>query len=94
MPRDFLYFNHNHNRAIRVADEKLIATGDDGSWELYDLAKDRSEQKNLAAARPDRVLQLAAKWKTVDDGFTHTRESAPASTRKLMPAGRADLKAN
>ena len=33
---------------------KLIATGDDGPWELYDLAKDRCEQHNLAAANPDR----------------------------------------
>ena len=92
--RDFLYFNHNHNRAIRVGDRKLIATGDDGSWELYDLATDRSEQKNLAGGQPDRVRELSAKWKAVDDDFTRVRESAPASTRKRMPAGRADLKAS
>ena len=83
--RDFLYFNHNHNRGIRVADSKLIATGDDGPWELYNLANDRSEQKNLAAAQPDRARQLSEKWKSVDDGFTSTRESATASTKKLMP---------
>ena len=86
--RDFLYFNHNHNRALRVGDEKLIATGDDGSWELYDLGNDRCEQKNLAAARPDRAREFAAQWKKLDDDFTRVRESAPASTRKLMQTGR------
>ena len=48
-PREFLYFNHNNNRAIRVGDWKLIATGTDGPWELYDLSKDRCEQHDLAA---------------------------------------------
>ena len=29
-------------------------------WELYDLANDRTETRNLAAADPERVRQLAA----------------------------------
>ena len=82
--RDFLYFNHNHNRAIREGDWKLIATGGNGPWELYDLSKDRSEQTNLAAEQPGRAARLAAKWKAVDEDFTRTREAAPASTKELM----------
>jgi arylsulfatase A-like enzyme len=82
--RDFLYFNHNHNRAIRKDDWKLIATGDNGPWELYDLAKDRSEQKNLVAAHPDIAARLSARWKAIDDEFTSTREAAPASGKKLL----------
>ena len=85
--RDFLYFNHNHNRAIRTGDWKLIATGDDGPWELYDLGKDRSEQNNVAAVNPDLASRLSTKWKAVDDEFTRTRESAPASTKELMQRG-------
>ena len=61
-PREFLYFNHNDNRAIRVGEWKLIATGKDGPWELYDLSKDRCEQRDLAGAQPDRVKKLAAMW--------------------------------
>jgi arylsulfatase len=91
--REFLYFNHNHNRAIREGDMKLIATGDDGPWELYNLATDRSEQKNLASAKPELASRLAKKWKAVDDDFTRVREAAPASTKKLMPTGRAAKKA-
>ena len=86
--RDYLYFNHNHNRALRVGDWKLIATGDEGPWELYDLGKDRSEQKNLASTQGDRARQMSAKWKTVDEEFTRVREAAPACTKKLMAAGR------
>ena len=87
--RDFLYFNHNHNRAIREGDWKLIATGDEGPWELYDLSKDRSEQKNLASAESGRASKLAARWKTIDDGFTSVRENASASTKKLIGPERA-----
>jgi arylsulfatase A-like enzyme len=90
--RDFLYFNHNHNRAIRVGDWKLIATGDNGPWELYNLSKDRSEQKNMAGTQTERASQLSTKWKAVDDDFTHVRETTAASTKTLMPA--ANLKMN
>jgi arylsulfatase A-like enzyme len=89
LTRDFLYFNHNHNRAIREGDMKLIATGDDGPWELYDLSKDRSEQRNLAGAQAKRASQLSARWKAIDDGFSSVRENSQASTKKLMEPGPA-----
>jgi arylsulfatase A-like enzyme len=72
---------------------KLIATGDDGPWELYNLGNDRSEQKDLASAQPELAHRLAAKWKSVDDDFTRVRESAPACTKKLLTA-RKDLRAS
>jgi arylsulfatase len=31
---DFLYFNHNNNRAIRAGDWKLLSTGQGGPWGL------------------------------------------------------------
>jgi len=83
--RDWLYFNHSRNRAIRSGDWKLIATGDGGPWELYDLAKDRCEQQDLAGAEPDRVRTLAATWKERDDEFTRVREGSPPTTKELMP---------
>jgi arylsulfatase A-like enzyme len=87
-PHEFLYFNHNNNRALRVGDWKLIATGEKGPWELYNLRTDRSELKNLAAAEPARVQQMAATWKQHDDDFVKTRESAAPTDRKRMPGGR------
>ncbi|MBI4891111.1 MAG: arylsulfatase [Acidobacteria bacterium] len=75
--RDFLYFHHNRNRAIRQGDWKLVAAGANGPWELYNLATDRCEQSNLAAADPQRVQSMAARWQAAEDSFVKTRESAP-----------------
>ena len=87
-PHEFLYFNHNNNRAIRVGDWKLIATGEAGPWELYDLSKDRCELKNLAAAQPDRAQQLADLWHKHDRAVVRAREDAPPTARpRMRPAG-------
>ena len=83
---DFLYFNHNDNRAIRVGDSKLVAIGATGPWELYDLDKDRCEQKDLASAQPERVKQLGKMWKEREDEFVRTREAAtPTAKRRMKP---------
>jgi len=59
--RDFLWWEHEGHRAIRAGDWKLVALKD-GRWELYDLSKDRGEQRNLAATQPEKVRELAALW--------------------------------
>jgi arylsulfatase A-like enzyme len=46
---------------IREGDWKLIEQYEDGSLELYDLAKDPSETTDLAAAEPARVAALRGK---------------------------------
>ena len=60
--RDTLFWEHEGNAAVRVGDLKLVRTGRDGAWELYDLAVDRTEQHDLAAARPADVDTLSAQW--------------------------------
>lgn len=60
--RDALYWEHEGNAAVRVGDLKLVRAGRNGAWELYDLAKDRTEQHDLAATQPDQARDLAAKW--------------------------------
>ncbi len=85
---DYLYFNHNDNHAIRVGDTKLVSIDKGGPWELYELAKDRSEQHNLASSQPDRVEKLAAAWTAHDDEFVRVREAAPQTTKQRMPTGR------
>ena len=57
-----LWWLHEENRALRVGDWKIVAAGKDSPWELYDLAKDRAESKNLAAKKPEKVRELAAQW--------------------------------
>ncbi|HOX58361.1 MAG TPA: arylsulfatase [Candidatus Paceibacterota bacterium] len=60
--RDALYWEHEGNAAVRVGDWKLVRQGRKGPWELYDLKADRTEQRDLAAAQPERARELAAKW--------------------------------
>ncbi len=60
--REALYWEHEGNRAVRVGDYKLVAKGAKGEWELYNIAKDRSEQNNLAEADPERAKALADMW--------------------------------
>jgi arylsulfatase len=76
--RDFLYFRHEANRALRVGDWKIVASGADAPWELYDLAKDRSECHDLAGKHPDKVKELAAMWTRHDEEFRKQGASAPA----------------
>ncbi len=86
IPREYLYWHHMTNRAIRVGDWKLVSAGtknEEGPWELYDLRTDRSETKNLAAAHPDQVRQLEALWRQCDDQF---RQQANVPERTKSPA--------
>jgi arylsulfatase len=64
LDREALYWEHEGHAAVRVDDLKLVRTGRNGAWELYDLAADRTEQRDLATARPADVAALAARWQT------------------------------
>lgn len=67
----FWHYPHYHGStwkpgaAIRDGDWKLIEFYDDGNYELYDLATDLGEQRNLAAERPEiaeRLRNKLEKW--------------------------------
>jgi arylsulfatase len=81
--RDCLFFKHEGNRALRVGDWKIVASGAGAPWELYDLAKDRAESHDLAGRHPEKVKELAALWAQRDDEFR--RQGA---TGKPLPARR------
>ena len=59
-----LFWEHEGNAAVRHGDLKLVRTGRNGPWELYDLKTDRTEQHDLAAAQPEKVKELAAEWQS------------------------------
>jgi arylsulfatase len=61
LDRDYLAWEHEGNRAIRMGDMKLVALKDQ-PWELYDISKDRVELNNLASQQPERVKTMAEKW--------------------------------
>jgi arylsulfatase A-like enzyme len=53
------------NRAVRQGDWKLrwqIEPYGSSEWELFDLAADPAERKNLAAAHPDKLAEMIALW--------------------------------
>ena len=79
LPREYLYWNHEGNRALRVGDYKLVSESENNSaWELYDLGRDRIESRNLAAAQPERVQEMAARWEALTVQFK-AQSGAPAS---------------
>jgi arylsulfatase len=61
LDRQSLWWYHKGNRAIRVADWKLVAARDE-PWELYDLASDRAENHDLAAKHPEKVREFDRLW--------------------------------
>ena len=76
--REAIYWEHEGNRAVRVSDWKLVAEHGK-SWELYNIAHDRSEQHDLAAQEPQRVQQMAALW----DAYAKRANVEP--WEKVMP---------
>src|SRR3954464_8507571 len=65
--RDSLWWLHENNRALRVGDWKIVASGKDSAWELYDLSTDRCETHNLSGENPEKVRELAGIWKKQSD---------------------------
>lgn len=71
--RDYIFWEHSANRAIRIGDWKLVSkTGkqktfgeaDENKWELYDLKKDPTERNNLVTTYPEIAKGMAQKWET------------------------------
>jgi arylsulfatase A-like enzyme len=73
-PHQTLYWRYGPQWAIRDGDLKLVVSkGGSGSPELYNLAADIGESKDLAAAQPAKVKELQAMWEK------WSAEQAPAS---------------
>jgi arylsulfatase A-like enzyme len=79
---EYLWWNHDGNRAIRMGDWKLVADHT-ASWELFDLGKDRSETNNLASSHPEKVEELAQAWnKHAAEFHKLALEDPPKTNRK------------
>lgn len=59
LPARTLHFSLFNNMAV-VAGGWRMATAYGGSWELYDLTNDRTETRNLAAERPEKLAGMLA----------------------------------
>ncbi|MCK7510553.1 MAG: hypothetical protein MZV70_45180 [Desulfobacterales bacterium] len=61
--QDYLAWEVFGNRAVRQGDWKLrwqFKPYGKGDWELFNLAKDPAERKDLAAQNPDKVKAMLA----------------------------------
>ncbi len=87
--RDYLFFNHSGNRALREGDWKIVSAADNGdAWELYDLNLDRAESHNLATKEPERVKAMAARWEKLQAEFEQQAGPKPEAKKKKAKAGK------
>jgi arylsulfatase A-like enzyme len=107
LERDCLYWHYPHYQlyqqggttpygAIRHGDWKLIETYDDMRVELYNLAEDIGESRDLAARLPEKTAELRGRlqaWRTQVGAQMPTRNPAydPARPEHVprKPAGKA-----
>jgi arylsulfatase A-like enzyme len=72
-PHEALFWRFGPQKAIRKGRWKLVdwrdfETKKDSGWQLYELAKDVGEKKDLAAAQPKIVAELSAAWDAWNKG--------------------------
>ena len=83
-PHQTLYWRYGPQWAIRHGDMKLVVSkGGSGKPELYNLATDIGESRDLAAAQPAKAKELQAMW----DKWS--AEQAPASAPDSPGGGKA-----
>jgi arylsulfatase len=70
---------HEGNRALRMGDWKIVAAQNQ-PWELYDLAHDRTETRDLAASDPTRVREMEAFWDARNKAFSQHYRDARSTT--------------
>ncbi|MEM6777468.1 MAG: arylsulfatase [Planctomycetota bacterium] len=78
-PAEWMYWEHAGHAAVRHGDWKALLPRRDNQWQLYDLSNDRQEQNDLAAAMPDLVAKMSAKWQAWASrvGVTDGKKAAP-----------------
>lgn len=72
-PHETLYWRFGEQWAVRHGDHKLVKSRQMGEPQLFDLASDIGEAKDLSADQPDRVKELRALYDAWD------AEQAPPS---------------
>ena len=95
-PHETLYWRFGKQWAVRQGDMKLVvANGGSGQPELYDLASDFAESKDLASAQPDKVKELQSLWNTWSaEQAEPSTPNAPAKNAKKKAANKKKKAAN
>lgn len=72
------------DRGLRDGDWKIVSFKSE-AWELYNVAKDRTELNNLAAQEPERLAAMVEKWTQMSRDILHAPERSYAPTGKAQP---------
>ena len=64
LPHKNLYWTWGSRKAIRAGKYKALSQNSGKSWQLYDLKKDLSEQKDLGAEQASKLDQLVKRFKS------------------------------
>ncbi len=76
LEREAIFWEHEGNRAVRMGKWKLISKASKNNsyiwdktdelelanWELFDMEKDRTEMRDIAAINPELVKKMAEMW--------------------------------
>lgn len=100
-PHDKLYWRCGQQWAVREGDWKLVVSnGGSGKPELYDLANDLAESKDLASAEPERTAKLQklfdawnaeqAEPTAVDNPNKKTKKQANRKADRAAAKGKAN----
>ena len=85
-----LYWEHHGNRGMRSGDWKLVAEQKQ-VWELYNLASDRIEMRNLAGEKPDILASMIEKyqqWARRVGVVENIKKGKQGKKGKKKPAGK------
>ena len=70
VPRDYIYFKHDGNRALIKGDWKISSSKiDKDVWELFNIKEDRTEMNNLAKENPEKLRELVRFWTERDNEY-------------------------
>ena len=77
-----IHFQFATDYGLRDGDWKLVSFKGE-EWELYNIARDRTELQDLAASEPERLQSMIAKWKQMSRDVLHSERLADP---KIKPA--------
>ena len=68
-PHESFYFIFRRHAALRQGDWKIVRERPEHPWQLFNLATDLAEQKNLASQHPKRVTELLTTFRAWEATF-------------------------
>lgn len=79
---DYMFWEHQGNRAVRWKDWKAVWDQDGKTWELYNIADDRTERNDLSKSHSNILKRLTSEW---DKWAEKTGVLVPFPEEKMKP---------